>query len=68
MAYAYDRSAEPSYFEDTNPSLRRDESASTENRVSPSKTDRMTTSSAASDGVSPQLISEITERVKKERK
>ena len=76
MAYAYDRSAEPGYenvpdytsnhsseHRDSNPSLCRDESAST------SKTDRMTTSStepAGHDSVPAEIIQQITERVRKE--
>ena len=72
MAYAYDRSAEaghdnvPIYttshspdFRDT--SSRRDESAHTKTP----RPDNMTTSTT-DDGVSPDLIEKITERVRKE--
>jgi hypothetical protein len=82
-------SAEPGFFENKdavpdytsnyspeprdNPSMHRNESTTTRNRVSPSRTDRMTTSSrpiepASHDGVSPELVAAITEKVKQERK
>lgn len=84
MAYdAYGgRSGEPIYFEDTDtipeytsnyPSEPRDhspynESTNSRNRASPSKTDRMTTSSRPAEPNHDDLIAEITERVKRERK
>lgn len=72
MAYAYDRSAEPghdnvpNYTTSHSPELRDnssrwDESAHTKT----SRPNNMTTSST-DDGVSPELIERITERVRKE--
>ncbi|TVY73342.1 hypothetical protein LSUE1_G008512, partial [Lachnellula suecica] len=74
--YTSNYSSEP---RGNNPSMRQNESSNSTSRrrASPSKTDRMTTSSrpaepAGHDGVSPELIAaiteQVTEKVKKERK
>lgn len=51
-----------------NPSLRRADSSSTPRRSPPVNPDRMASNATVSDGVSPDLIAAITEKVKKERK